>query len=217
MAKRTKAKKVQLSRRAALWYVTTGILLSLWMFILGVWVGQGGLSWLIQAEEKPISLAQLLSRGRPPVAPPPARPAATRTAPPPPSQVTTRPQPATKPLVKPPVKPPVKPTPGPKPAPPPPPPPVKTPSRPDARYLKPHVVIVASVADPEQARQLVARWRKLGVRLLSVRSEVSGRSRYRLRTLKTYTFAEAKKARERLLKLGRQVGAVKLWIMRVDR
>ncbi|MBU0513933.1 MAG: SPOR domain-containing protein [Proteobacteria bacterium] len=210
MAKRPNEKKVQLSRRAALWYVTTGIMLSLWMFILGVWVGQGGLSWLIQAEEKPTSLALLLSRGRPPVAPPPATPPATRTIQSPPA-----PKPA--------AKPPVKPIPGPKPGPstpspqPPPPPKARPVPPPDHKDKKPHVVIVASVAGPDQARKLVARWKKLGVRLLSVKSEVSGRPRYRLRTIKTYTFAEAKKARDRLKKLGRKIGAVKLWIMRVDR
>jgi hypothetical protein len=82
---------------------------------------------------------------------------------------------------------------------------------------RPQAVVVASVTSLEAARRLAARWKKLGVPVLWVKAEVSGRVRYRLRTVKTYSFTEARKAMARLKKLGRKIGATPPWIIGVDR
>jgi cell division septation protein DedD len=198
------------------------ILLAVWMFILGVWVGQGGLAWLIEPEPKPTSLAALLGQGQPPPvsppaptppggaptpppapktvpSPPPVPPAPARPAPSPPT--AARPQP-TAPPARPRPTPPQKPAPTPKPSP---------------KTERPQAVVVASVTSLEAARRLAARWRKLGVAVLWVKAEVSGRVRYRLRTVKTYSFAEARKALDRLRKLGQKMGTTRPWIIGVDR
>jgi hypothetical protein len=208
------------------------VLLAVWMFVLGVWVGQGGLAWLIEPEPKPLSLARLLRGGQPPAARPPS-PAAVKPTPPPAAR---------KPVPSPPPRPPAAaPAPAPRPAPakpkaaarpapakpktpsrparPRPAPPRKTPpaKKPAPRTERPQAVVVASVTSLEAARRLAARWRKLGVAVLWVKAEVSGRVRYRLRTVKTYTFAEARKAMARLRKLGQKIGATRPWIIGVDR
>jgi outer membrane biosynthesis protein TonB len=196
------------------------ILLAVWMFVLGVWVGQGGLAWLIEPEPKPISLARLLGGGQPPPAPPPApsRPSPSPpSAPSPPAAVKPGPGPTPSPAPRPPTPSPAKPGPPPPPASPPTPPTTSPPLPPPSRVERPQAVVVASVTSLEAARRLAARWRKLGVAVLWVRSEVSGRVRYRVRTVKTYSFAEARKAMEQLRKLGRKIGSTPPWIIGVDR
>lgn len=191
MSRAKTAKRIQIKRITVVWWTAASVVVALWMFVLGVWVGQGGLSGIFEKENLP-GWAKGLWRTKgsaPKVRPRLLKPKLDYYD----RLQKGRPKPAPAPDKKTVVKPPPRPKP-------------KPPAKPAVRTGA-YTIQLASVATAEQAESVRKRFAKQGLTAYVVRVKLPGLGvRYRVRAGNFRTLAAARASAAKLRRRG--VGSV---------